>query len=176
MAKWNIDNSHSSVTFSVRHLMISNVRGEFGKVAGSVTYDPTKPEATKVEARVEVATISTREKDRDIHLKSADFFDVEKFPTINFASKSVKTKGGGQLEIEGDLTIHGVTKPVKWTVEGPTAESADPWGNKRIGASATTKVKRSDFGMTWNKALETGGFVVGDEISVSVDVSLVAEK
>jgi polyisoprenoid-binding protein YceI len=172
---WTIDNAHSSVTFSVRHLMISNVRGEFGMVAGTVTYDPANPRAASVDATVDVATIQTREKDRDEHLRSAEFFDAARFPTMRFVSTGIKTRRGG-LEVRGDLTIHGATRPVTWNVDGPSPVSVDASGNERIEASATTKVKRSAFGMTWNKAIEAGGLVVGDEIAVHVDVSLVGNQ
>jgi polyisoprenoid-binding protein YceI len=172
---WNIDASHTNATFSVRHLMISNVRGEFQKVSGSVTYDPAKPEATTVKAEIEVASISTRDAQRDTHLRSADFFDAEKFPLITFASKSVR-RGSGGLEVVGDLTIHGTSREVVLAVDGPTPEQTDPWGNIRLGASAGTKIKRSDFGMTWNTLLEAGGVVVGDEITIHLDVELVRQK
>lgn len=169
---WNIDASHSNATFSVRHLMISNVRGEFQKVSGTVTYDPAKPEATKVEASLEVASINTREAARDTHLKSADFFDAEKFPIIKFASTSLR-KGDKGTELVGNLTIKDVSREVVLLLDGPTPEQKDPWGNTRVGASASTKIKRSDFGITWNTLLETGGVVVGDEITIHLDVEVV---
>lgn len=172
---WTIDASHTNATFSVRHLMISNVRGEFQKVSGSVTYDPQKPEAASIKAAIDVSSISTREPQRDTHLRSADFFDAESFPTITFASTSVR-RGDKGLEVVGDLTIRGTTREVVLAVEGPTPEQADPWGNVRVGASASTKIKRSDFGMTWNTLLEAGGVVVGDEIAIHLDVELVREK
>ena len=169
---WNIDGSHTNATFSVRHLMISNVRGEFQKVSGTVTYDPAKPEATKVEATLEVASISTREAARDTHLKSADFFDAEKFPLIKFVSTSFR-KGAKGTELVGQLTIKDATREVVLALDGPTPEQKDPWGKTRVGASASTKIKRSDFEMTWNTALELGGVVVGDEITIHLDVELV---
>ncbi|MCU0657203.1 MAG: YceI family protein [Polyangiaceae bacterium] len=172
MSTWNIDGSHSSVTFSVRHLMISNVKGEFQKVSGVVNWDAASPEASSVEVTIEVASINTREDKRDGHLKSAEFFDAEQFPHITFRSTAVKAKGEG-AELTGDLTIRGVTRSVTLTVDGPTAPQKDPWGNTRVGASGSTKIKRSDFGMTWNAALEAGGVLVGDDISIHVDVSLV---
>jgi polyisoprenoid-binding protein YceI len=172
---WNIDASHSSANFSVRHLMISNVRGDFQKVSGVATFDPAKPEASSVKAEIDVASISTRDAQRDAHLKSADFFDAEKFPTLKFVSTSVRRADKG-LELVGDLTIRDVTREVVLAVDGPTAEQADPWGNNRVGASASTKIKRSDFGMTWNTLLEAGGVVVGDEITIHLDVELVQAK
>ncbi|MBX3189199.1 MAG: YceI family protein [Labilithrix sp.] len=172
---WSIDPSHSSATFSVRHLMITNVRGEFQKLSGSVTYDPARPEATTVQATIDVASINTREPQRDAHLRSADFFDAETHPTLTFTSKALRTGDRG-LELVGDLTIRGTTREVVLAIDGPTPEQDDPWGNVRIGASATTKIKRSEFGMTWNTLLETGGIAVADEVSISLDVSLVRQK
>jgi polyisoprenoid-binding protein YceI len=172
---WTIDASHTNATFSVRHLMISNVRGEFQKVSGTVTFDPAKPEATKINAEIDVSSISTREPQRDAHLRSADFFDVENFPTMTFASTSVR-RGDKSLEVVGNLTIRGTTREVVLALEGPTPEQTDPWGNVRVGASASTAIKRSDFGMTWNTVLEAGGVVVGDEIKIHLDVELIKQK
>lgn len=172
---WSIDGSHTNATFSVRHLMISNVRGEFQKVTGSVTFDPANPAAASVQASIDVASISTREPQRDAHLRSADFFDVDNHPTIAFASTKVRTGDKG-LEIVGDLTIRGTTREVVLAVEGPTPEQTDPWGNVRVGASASTRIKRSDFGMTWNTVLEAGGVVVGDDINIHLDVELIRQK
>lgn len=171
---WNLDPAHSNAQFSVRHLMISNVKGEFTKVSGTVSLDPARPETLAAEATIDVSTINTREPDRDAHLKSADFFDVAKYPTIAFKSKSAAKSSGG-LKLTGDLTIHGVTRGVTLDVEGPTPPLKDPWGFTRVGASATTRINRKDFGLTWNQALETGGFVVGDEIKITLDVELVAQ-
>ncbi len=169
---YEIDPSHSSVHFSVRHLMLSNVRGEFGKVTGTAKFDQQNPANSTVEATIDASSISTRDAQRDTHLKSADFLDVEKFPTIVFRSKKIEaTPGGGK--VWGDLTIHGVTREVVLEVEGPTPEMKDPWGKQRIGASATTKIDRKDFGVIWNSALETGGVVVGDEVKITIDVAFV---
>ncbi|MDB4945647.1 MAG: hypothetical protein JWP97_5181 [Labilithrix sp.] len=172
---WTIDGAHSSATFSVRHLMITNVRGEFGKVTGEVSFDPENPEAATAHATIEVGSINTRDAGRDTHLKSADFFDVEKFPSIGFTSKSVKKTSKG-LELTGELTIRDASRTVVLEVEGPSGEQKDPWGNTRIGASARTKIKRSEFGITWNAALELGGVAVGDEVTIDIDVSLVKAK
>jgi polyisoprenoid-binding protein YceI len=169
---WNIDASHSHANFSVRHLMISNVRGEFRTLAGKVTFSPDAPEQAVVEAEVEVASIHTREDKRDEHLRSADFFDAANFPKITFKSTSIK-RDGDDLALTGDLTIRGTTKPVTFQVEALSPEQTDPWGGKRVGTSATAKIKRSDFGITWNAALETGGVVVGDEIKIALDIELV---
>ena len=173
---WTIDGSHTNATFSVRHLMISNVRGEFQKVSGSVTYDPAKPEAAAVKATIEVGSISTREPQRDAHLRSADFFDAEKYPNMTFVSTSVRRADKGGLEVVGNLTIRETTREVILAIDGPTSEQVDPWGNQRVGASASTKIKRSDFGMTWNTLLEAGGVVVGDEITIQLDVELIRQK
>jgi polyisoprenoid-binding protein YceI len=167
--EYTLDGSHSSAQFSVKHLMVSNVKGEFSKVTGKVSYDEKKPEATVVEATIDATTINTREPKRDAHLKSADFFDTEKFPSITFKSTN-SWKQGAALMVKGDLTMHGVTKPVVLTLEGPTPEVKDPWGNFRRGATATTKINRADFGLTWNRALETGGVVVGEEVTITIDV------
>ena len=172
--RWTLDASHSSVGFSVRHMMITNVRGEFEKLTGEVLFDPKQLGAAKVSASIDVASINTREPKRDEHLRSAEFFDAAAHPTITFASRAVRAKGDG-YEIVGDLTIRGTTKEVALTVEDVTAEHTDPWGQRRIGASAKTKVRRSDFGMTWNAALEAGGVLVGDEISIQIEVSLVKQ-
>ncbi|HXH49999.1 MAG TPA: YceI family protein [Terriglobia bacterium] len=170
---WKIDPSHSNAQFSVRHLMISNVKGEFAQVSGQISFNPQKPETLSAEATIDVSTINTREPDRDKHLKSADFFDAANFPTIAFKSKQA-AKGPHGLKLTGDLTIHGITREATLDVEGPTPPVKDPWGNTRVGASATTKINRKDFGLTWNQALETGGVLVGDEIKITVDVELVA--
>ena len=169
---YEIDPSHSSVHFSVRHLMLSNVRGEFGKVTGTAKFDQANPASSTVEATIDASSIITRDAQRDTHLKSADFLDVEKFPTITFRSKKIEAAPGGG-KVWGDLTIHGVTREVVLEVEGPTPEMKDPWGKQRIGASATTKLDRKDFGVIWNSALETGGVVVGDEVKVTIDVEFV---
>jgi polyisoprenoid-binding protein YceI len=175
-ATYKIDPVHSSAQFVVRHMMITNVRGGFKGVTGTVEYDPDNVESTKIDATVEVAGISTLDADRDTHLKSPDFLHAEQHPTIAFKSKRVESAGDGELKVAGDLTIHGVTKEVVLNVEGPTAEGKDPWGNSRMGASATTKIKRSDFGLNWNAALETGGILVGDHLKIELDVSLIKEQ
>jgi polyisoprenoid-binding protein YceI len=156
--------------------MITNVRGEFQKIEGKVTYDAAKPEATTIEASIDVASLNTRDEKRDGHLKSPDFFDVEKYPTLTFKSTSVKAKGKEELSVTGNLTIHGVTKEVVFDVEGPSAPTGDPWGNVRIGATASAKIKREDFGLAWNAALEAGGVLVGSEVKITIDVSLIQQK
>ncbi len=174
--QWVIDAAHSNVGFTVKHMMITNVRGEFTKIEGTVSWDASKPEATQIEAVIDATSISTREEKRDGHLKSPDFFDVEKFPKITFKSKSVKAKGKEELSVTGDLTIHGVTKEVVLEVEGPSAPSTDPFGNVRVGATANTKIKREDFGLVWNAALEAGGVLVGNDVKISIDISLIKQK
>jgi polyisoprenoid-binding protein YceI len=156
-------------------MMITNVKGEFEKFEGEVSYDPTQPAAAQVRASIDVASITTREEKRDQHLRSADFFDAAQFPTITFQSRRASRKGGS-LEIEGELSIHGTTRDVTLIVSDLTEEHTDPWGNLRIGASAKTKVKRSDFGMQWNNVLEAGGVLVGDEVTIQIEVSLVRSK
>ncbi len=169
---YRIDPAHSAAQFVVRHMMITNVRGAFGKVEGTVVYDPEKPAQSSIDAVIDVTSIETRDAQRDAHLKSADFLEAEKFPAITF--KSTKIEGAGEeFQVSGDLTIHGVTRPVVLRVEGPTPAAKDPWGNIRIGASATTRIKRSDFGLTWNAALETGGLLVGDEVKIELDIQLI---
>jgi len=170
---WNIDPVHTTAEFKVRHMMITNVKGHFKPVNGVITIDETDISRSHVEASIHAASIDTREPDRDTHLRSAEFLDVEKFPTLTFASTRVTRTGQADLEVEGDLTIHGVTRKVTFLVEGPTAPGKDPWGNIRIGLSASTKINRKDFGLTWNAALETGGILVGDEVTITLDVEAV---
>jgi polyisoprenoid-binding protein YceI len=155
--------------------MIANVKGEFDKVSGTVTFDPANPGASTVEASIDVSTISTRDEQRDGHLKSADFLDVEKYPAITFKSKKVTASGSDSFTVTGDLTIHGVTKEVVLNVEELTPEAKDPWGNMRRGASAKARIHRKDFGMTFNVALEAGGFLVGEEVDLTIDVELIAQ-
>lgn len=170
---WNIDPVHTTAEFKVRHMMITNVKGHFKPVNGVITIDEGDISRSKVEASIDAASIDTREPDRDTHLRSAEFFDVEKFPTLTFTSTRVTRSAHTELEVEGDLTIHGVTRKVTFLVEGPTAPGKDPWGNTRIGLSASTKVSRKDFGLNWNAALETGGILVGDEVTITLDVEAV---
>ena len=169
---YTIDPAHSTAQFVVRHMMITNVRGGFGSVKGSVVFDAADPSQTTVEATIDVSSINTRDEQRDAHLKSADFFDVANYPAITFRSTAVR-QDGDDLAVTGDLTIHGVTRQVVLKVEGPTPENKDPWGNLRIGASGTTKIKRSDYGLKWNAALETGGVLVGDDVKIELEVSLI---
>jgi polyisoprenoid-binding protein YceI len=170
---WQIDPVHTTVEFTVRHMMISNVRGLFTKVAGTITAKDNDPASVKVEATIDTSSIDTRSADRDADLKSANFLDVAKYPTMTFRSKKIEPAGTGKWKMIGDLTLHGVTKEVTLDVQGPAAPIKDPWGNTRAGASATTKINRKDFGLAWSKVLEAGGAVVGDEVTVSIDVEAV---
>jgi polyisoprenoid-binding protein YceI len=170
VSTWNIDPAHSVAEFKVKHMMISNVKGQFTAVAGTLTYDESDVTNSKIEASIDAASINTREEQRDAHLKSADFFDVEKFPKLTFKSTKVTRSSSGDLQVQGELTIHGVTRNVTFEVEGPTAPGKDPWGNTRIGLAATTKINRKDYGLTWNAALETGGILVGEDVTITLDV------
>ena len=170
---WNIDPVHTVAEFKVKHMMISNVKGQFTTVTGVMTLDEADVTRSRIEASIQAASVNTRDAQRDAHLKSADFFDVEKFPTLSFKSTRVTRSGDGELAVTGDLTIHGVTHEAAFAVEGPTPPAKDPWGNTRVGLSATTRISRKDFGLTWNAGLETGGFLVGDEVTVTLDVQFV---
>ena len=175
-ATWTIDAGHSAATFAVRHMVITNVKGEFGGPAGTASFDPKDLTTLRIEATIDARTINTRNPDRDKDLRSDLFFDVAKYPRITFKSRSVTVEAPGKLKVLGDLTIHGVTKPVTLAVEGPTPEIKDIWGMRRIGATATTKIDRRDFGLVYNRMLEGGGAVVGDDISISLDIELTREK
>jgi polyisoprenoid-binding protein YceI len=159
--------------FKVKHMMIANIKGQFPKVSGALFLDESDLAHSRVEASIEAASIHTRDEQRDAHLKSADFFDVDKFPTLHFKSRGINIVREGELAVEGDLTIRGVTRKVRFSVEGPTPPAKDPWGNTRVAISATTKINRKDFGLTWNAALETGGILVGDEVTITLDVEFV---
>ncbi|HUH61937.1 MAG TPA: YceI family protein [Terracidiphilus sp.] len=167
---WNIDPAHSAAEFKVKHMMISNVKGRFSGLSGTLTLHEPEHTLTRVEASIDVATVNTGDVQRDGHLKSGDFFDVEKFPTMTFASTRVQPKGDGEFDVTGDLTLHGLSRTVTFAVSDLSAPGKDPWGNTRIGLTATTKINRKDFGLSWNAALEAGGFLVGDEITISLDV------
>src|ERR1700719_4694145 len=174
-AQWQIDPAHSAAHFSVRHLMISNVRGEFTKLSGSALLDPADPAKSTVEITIAAASVNTREPQRDEHLRSADFLDVAKYPALTFRSKRVEALGADNFKLTGDLTIHGVTKEVTFDVEGPTASVKDPWGNIRAGVTAAAKINRKDFGVAFNALTETGGLVVGDEVKITVEAELIQQ-
>jgi polyisoprenoid-binding protein YceI len=171
---WTIDSSHSAAHFAVRHMMVSTVRGDMGKITGTVTFDASKPASGSIEATVDVTGIDTREAGRDKHLKSADFFDVEKFPAITFKSKRIDAVAAGGFKITGDLTMKGVTKEVVLDAEPLRPAIKDQRGAMRTGTTATTKLNRQDFGVTWSRALDGGGVVVSDEVSVTIDIELIA--
>ena len=167
---WQIDPAHSNVSFSVRHMMVSNVSGEFTKVSGTVEGDEKTPAQAVITATIDATSINTREAKRDDHLKSPDFLDVAKYPTITFKSKKIEPSGAGQFKLTGDLTLHGVTKEVVLDVSDVTAPIKDPMGKTRAGAQASTKIDRKDFGINWSKVIDGGGLMVGDEVAISIDV------
>jgi polyisoprenoid-binding protein YceI len=171
---WIIEPNHTHSSFTIRHLVISNVRGEFGKTTGTVSLDEKDVTKSTVEAKIETTTIDTRVADRDNHLRSPDFFDVAKYPAITFKSTKVEKDGEGKLKVHGNLTIKDVTKPVVLEVVGPTKEIKDPWGNTRRGISATTKINRKDYGLNWSKVIEAGP-VVGDEVAIEIEAELLKQ-
>ena len=174
-SNWQIDPAHSAAQFAVRHMAISTVRGAFSKVTGTMVFDDKDITKSTVEVVIDVSSIDTRQPDRDKDLKSDHFFDAANFPTITFKSKKVEQVAPGKLKITGDLTIHGTTKEVVLDVDGPTAPIKDPWGNQRVAANATTKINRQDYGVKWNANLDNGGVVVGDDVSIVIDVELVKQ-
>lgn len=169
---WNFDLGHSDIGFSVRHLMVSKVRGHFKEWGGSLALDDANIANSKVSVQIQAASIETKDGKRDEHLRSPDFFDVAKFPTLSFESTKVTRKSGEELAVEGNLTIHGVTKPVTLDVE-LSGEVKDPWGGTRRGFSAKTQVNRKDFGLHWNAALETGGVVVGEKVDIHLEIEVI---
>jgi polyisoprenoid-binding protein YceI len=173
--QWQLDPAHSAAHFSVRHLMISNVRGEFSKVSGSALLNPADLAKSKVEVTIEAASINTREPQRDEHLRSADFLDVANYPALTFRSKRIEALGADNFKLTGDLTIRGVTKEVTFDIEGPTASVKDPWGNIRAGVSGSAKINRKDYGLVWNALTEAGGVVVGDEVKITIEAELIQQ-
>jgi polyisoprenoid-binding protein YceI len=171
--EWQIDRAHSAAQFAVRHMMVSTVRGHFGKLSGTAVYDPANVTKSNIAVEVDVSSVDTREPKRDAHLRNADFFDVEKFPTMRFKSKSVEPAGPGRLKLIGDLTIRDVTRQVAFDVEGLGETIKDGRGGERTGATATAKISRKDFGVTWNRVIEAGGVTVGDEVTITVDLQLI---
>ena len=174
-ADWNLDPAHSTAQFTVRHLGISNVAGNFTKVTGSVALNEKDITQSQVSASIDVGSVNTRVEARDKDLKSPNFFDVEKYPTIDFKSKRI-VSSGGKLQVIGDLTIHGTTHEVTLDVDGPTPEISDPWGNSRRGISATTTINRKDFNLVYNNLLKTGEAVVGDIVKIQIDAEMVKKK
>ncbi len=171
---WQIDPAHTNVEFTVRHMMISNVKGQFQKTAGTITVNGNDPASAQIDATIDASSVDTRVERRDMHLKSPDFLDVAKYPTITFKSTKVEADGPNKWKVTGDLTLHGVTKPVVLDVESSGAP-VSMGGKTHAGAAATMKIKRSDFGLTWNKALEAGGVMVGDEVAISIDVEAIKQ-
>ena len=170
---WSIDADHSSVGFTVRHMMVSNVKGSFGTFSGTVEVDEKDSAGSKVAVTIDAASINTGVAKRDEHLRSADFFDTARYPTMTYVSKKVEKSGKDRLKVYGDLTLRGVTRPVVLDVEGPTAAYRDPWGKTRRGASATAAINRRDFGLTWNKVIEAGGVLVGDEVKIILEMEFI---
>lgn len=170
---WQIDPNHSAAQFAVRHLAISTVRGAFTKVSGTIQFDDKDIAKSSVDVTIDAASVDTRVEGRDKDLRSDHFFEVEKYPTLTFKSTKVEQVEAGKLKVTGDLTIHGVTKQVVLDVEGPTAAVKDPWGNQRAAANATTKINRQDFGVKWNAKMDNGGWVVGDDVAITIDVEMV---
>lgn len=172
---WTIDPNHSTAQFTVRHLAISNVSGNFTKVTGTVQFNERDITQSQVNAVIDAASVDTRVPDRDKDLRSPNFLDVEKYPTLEFKSKRF-VNGGGKLQMIGDLTLHGTTREVTLDVDGPTPELNDPWGNVRRGFSATTTINRKDYGVVWNNTLKTGEAVVGDNVKIQIDIEIVRKK
>jgi polyisoprenoid-binding protein YceI len=173
---WQIDPAHTAAGFAVKHLMISTVRGQFKGVTGAVNWDDQDISKSTIDVTIDANTVDTSEPKRDADLKSDKFFDVAKYPTITFKSKKIEQVSAGKLKITGDLTIHGVTKEVVLDVEGPTGPVKDPWGNTRVAANATAKVNRQDFGVKWNATVDGGGVVVGDDVTITIDLELVKKS
>ncbi len=173
LTTYEIDPTHSRVSFSIRHMMISNVYGAFQKIKGQIRYDPDNLAASGIQAEIDVSSISTLDEKRDAHLKSPDFFDVAQFPSMTFLSRQIEKLGDGEFRVAGDLTLHGVTKPVVLTIDEVSPESPDPWGNIRTAASAKGKISRKEYGLTWSAPLETGGVLVGDEVKIELDIQAV---
>jgi polyisoprenoid-binding protein YceI len=171
---YNVDKAHSEVTFQVRHLL-TKVRGRFSDFDGTIEYDEEHTENSQVNVAIRAASIDTSERDRDNHLRSADFFDVEKHPTLTFTSRAITRKGTVGFALTGDLTIHGVTRQATFDVNF-LGKAKDPWGNERIAFEAAAVINRKDYGLNWNAALETGGFLVGDEVKISLSVQAVPAK
>jgi len=169
---WQLDPIHSSISFSIRHLVISKVHGRFGKWTGTVQIDNNLPFASYVQARIDAASVDTNEPQRDAHLRSADFFDVARFPEIAFAGKRVERLGEDRYQVTGELSMHGVTREVVLDAE-ETGRIKDPWGNNRVGFSARTAIDRKDFGLTFNQPLDTGGLMLGDKVEIAIEVEAI---
>ena len=173
---WQIDPQHTAAGFSVKHLMISTIRGQFKGVTGTVVWDDQDINKSTVDVTIDANTVDTSEPKRDADLKSANFFDVANYPTITFKSKRIEQVSAGKMKMTGDLTIHGITKEVVLDVEGPTAPVKDPWGNTRVAASANTKINRQDYGIKWNNKMDNGGLVVSNDVDITIDMELVRKQ
>lgn len=171
-AAWVFDDGHSKALFTVKHLMVTNVTGKFSGIKGTINLDDKDITKSKVDVTLDATSVDTDNAKRDEHLRSPDFFDVKKWPTMKFISTKVEKAGDGMLKVTGNLTIRDQTKPIVLDVEGPTASVKDPWGNVKRGLSATGKIKRKDFGLTWNKSLDGGGVVVGDDVKITLEIEL----
>lgn len=174
-ATWRIDPNHSAAYFSVRHLMISTVRGEFGGINGTMHYDPKRPASGRVEATIDCSTLNSGVAARDAQMKGPDFFDVKKYPTMKFITRHVEDAGAGKLKVSGDLTINATTRPVVLDVDGPSPVVKDARGREKVGLSAATKINRKEFGIVWNEVLDNGGLAVADEVSISLDIEFIRE-
>jgi len=175
-SQWAVDSHHSSAQFAVKHLMISTVRGQFHGITGTIIWDDKDISKSTVDVSIDTTTVDTQEPNRDKDLKSENFFDVGKYPTMTFKSKKIEQAGAGKLKVTGDLTMHGVTKEVTLDVEGPTAPIKDPWGDTRVALNATATVNRQDFGVKWNAKMDGGGVVVGDNVNITIDAELVKKQ
>jgi polyisoprenoid-binding protein YceI len=173
VSTWSVDPTHSSIHFKVRHMAIAWVRGEFRITKGSLRLNDDDMSDSRMEIEIDAASVNSGDPQRDQHLRNADFLDVERFPSIHFRSTQVVSRAGGAWEVLGELTIHGVSRPVGLKVSEVSARVRDPWGNTRIAAAASARVSRKEFGLTWNQVLETGGLLVGDEIFIDLDVEFV---
>jgi polyisoprenoid-binding protein YceI len=173
LSTWKIDPAHSSAEFKVKHMMISNVKGKFHAISGILTLNEADPTKSEVEATISLHSLSTGDEQRDGHLKSPDFFDTEKFPTMTFKSSEVKKTGPVEFAVVGELNLHGVSRNVSFAVEELSAPGKDPYGNVRLGLEATTRINRKDFGLTWNAALETGGVLVGEDVQITLDIQFI---
>jgi polyisoprenoid-binding protein YceI len=173
VSTWKLDPAHSVAEFKVKHMMISNVKGSFSGLSGVLKLDESDLTHSTVEASIDVSTLKTGDEARDGHLKSPEFFDAAQFPTITFKSINIDSAGGADYDVSGELTIHGITKMVTFAAEDVSTPSKDPWGNHRIGLSATTKINRKDFGIAWNSALESGGWLVGEEVTINLEVQFI---
>jgi polyisoprenoid-binding protein YceI len=173
---WQIDPAHTAAGFSVKHMMIASVRGQFKGVTGTVNWDDQDISNSVVDVTIDANTVDTGEPKRDADLKSANFFDVAHYPTITFKSTKIERISAAKMKVAGNLTIHGITKPVVLDVEGPSGAVKDPWGNTRVALNATTTVNRMDYGVKWNAKMDGGGIVVGDDVNINIDLEMIKKQ